>query len=822
MEYIFRGVRKNSLDLIEPLQELNATISADLGENRVQLRKIIWALGQIGEKLKNEKDYLIKELCELGLSEEEAQETKIGATYVLNERGLYNKVKRELFETPLQFTRRESTDLQLEAYMSLGVLGHVTSSNDPVLPFLSAVEGLLTGNVNIIKTARNGSGVVLTLTETLCEICPELSSYMYVLPISSKEPELLRCMFDCCDGIAVWGSEGAVSGVRDLAAPGIRIIDWGHRISFAYFTEAGRNRKSLEDLAAQICSNEQQACSSPQVIYYETEDKEALKAFAKEVYDVMAEISPRYPLHGMTPEERAELTTQTQLCELKEIMGDGICLNGGSFRIFVEYDHELSSSPLYRSIIVKPMTRKDIILSLRPFRSYLQTVGLSCAANELVDLTHRMMKAGATRVTTPSKMLDGYEGEPHDGVYALSRYVKRVSLTSEVLPQTIMTLDEMVEEKEAPFEIGTPVMKKADFHVDAPEDDGQDGAGKLIIKSGGSSGKAVYAPHTYADADETYRTTAYGLISAGVKPGKDVCMNLFYCGDMYGGFISVYEALKLAGVTQLPMAACMDLDIVVKEIIANKANVLVGMPSYLIRLFDEKKEELLAYGGIEMMLYGGEHFDPVQIAFLQETFGIRHIGSMVYGCNELGSIGYTCECCTGTQHHVLASKYVEILKMDSDEPVVGNEVGRIVLTPVDQEHIKVKRYEIGDLGRFITEPCGCGRLEPKFELLGRFGDTFKFATNYVNARRIKSVFTEKLGYTGWIQLVLEYDGISKMTIKIEEDIPNAVEVLRAEYPEIEECIRDKTAEIICVSCKKEGFEISTGGGKVRAVVDKRV
>lgn len=302
-------------------------------------------------------------------------------------------------------------------------------------------------------------------------------------------------------------------------------------------------------------------------------------------------------------------------------------------------------------------------------------------------------------------------------------------------------------------------------------------------------------------------------------------MNLFYSGGLYGGFISIYEALKKADIIQLPMAAEMDMKLVADEIVTNKVNVLMGMPTYLLKLFREQKETLLAYGGIETVLYGGEHFDPSQIAYLKDTFRIKRIGSLVYGCNEIGSMGYACECCEGSIHHVVATKYLEILKLDKDEPVADGEVGRLVWTPRDQENIDIKRYEIGDLGRFVKEPCACGRTAPRFELLGRFGDTFKFATNYVNYKKIKAVFGKEMHYTGWVQIVLDYRDADHMTIYVEPDFAyssqEAVAILARHCAEIAECTTDKTGTVSVVRQDKEQFEFSTGGGKVRNVIDRR-
>lgn len=821
MEFIIRG-KKVELAKENCFQGIEEQITADLLAGTPDIRKVIDSLDKLGQFLAENETFLLGELMELGLSKEEALQVKKESLAVLSAEELFKKVKRELGELPFEIARVSTREEEFEGWMPVGVLGHVTSSNDAMLPFFSSVEGILTGNINVIKTASGAHKVAMTMIEKLCEMDESLCPYFYVFPLSSKDEDLLKAMFSLCNTIAVWGSDAATQGVRKLAPSGVKIVEWGNRISFAYITKKGKTAESLRGLAEDVCVNDQQACSAPQLVFYEADDREDLEQFAQEVMNVLQEVSNTYPVHDISQAEQAELTTQTQLCYMDELMGEGKLLEGNGCRIFVKYDNELCASPLYRTLIVKAIKREDIIPVLRPFRSYLQSVGLACGREEITSLSAILLAGGVNRITQPGLMMGGYTGEPHDGIYALTHYVKRVSLISDSLPKGTMSLSEMSEMKTAPFEEGTPVLRKDDF----PSKREIKETGYLLLKSGGSSGKAKYAPHSYDDAQITYEEAARFIIAAGVDPKKDVCMNLFYSGDLYGGFISIYEALKLADIIQLPMTAEMDMKHVAEEIIANHVNVLLGMPTYLQRLFREQKDALQEYGGVEKVLYGGEHFDPSQISYLKETFGIKRIGSITYGCNEIGSMGYACEYCEGTIHHVVASKYLEILKPDKDEPVEEGEIGRLVWTPRDQENIGIKRYEIGDMGRFIKEPCKCGRIAPRFELLGRFGDTFKFATNYVNYTKIKTVFTEKMGYTGWLQVLLDYDTVSSMTICIEKDLAytgeDALKILMEHYPEIAECMRDETGMVRVVSQERDAFLLSTGGGKVRSVVDRRI
>lgn len=820
METIIRG-KRIEVEKAVCLNGVEESILETLQKGVPDIRRVIASLDNLGKFLMEDEEFLVSELMELGLSKEEAMQTKKESYPVLAAEESFKKIKRELGGLPFEIKRLSTREDEFEGWMPVGVLGHVTSSNDAMLPFFSSVEGILTGNINVIKTASGAHKVAMAMVEKLCEIDESLCPYFYVFPFSSKDEEQLKAMFSLCNAVAVWGADAATAGVRKLAPAGVKIVEWGNRISFAYFTKKGYTEEALKGLAEDVCVNDQQACSAPQMVYYETDSKEELLVFAEDMMNVLQKVSDTYPLHPMTIPEKAEMTTQIQLCYLDELMGEAKLFNGKGCRIFVKYDSELTASPLYRTLIVKSINRNEVIANLRPFRSYLQSVGLSCGQDEIAELSGLLLAGGANRITEPGLMMGGYTGEPHDGVRAMTQYLKRVSLVNSNLPKGSMSLAEMEPMKPAPFEAGTPLMKKADF----PDIRKSENQGYLLLKSGGSSGKAKYAPHSYDDTEMTYEETSRFIIAAGIDPKKDICMNLFYAGGLYGGFISIYEALKKADIIQLPMTAEMDMELVANEIIANKVNVLVGMPTYLLKLFREQKEKLLSYGGVEKILYGGEHFDQAQVTYLKETFGIQRVGSLAYGCNEIGSMGYACECCEGSEHHVVATKYLEILKLDKDEPVEEGEIGRLVWTPRDQENIEIKRYEIGDLGRFIKEPCKCGRIAPRFELLGRFGDVFKFATNYVNYKKIKAIFGKELGYTGWLQVILSYDTTSNLKICVENDFAysaeDAIRILAENYPEIKECLTDKTGVVTVVKQDKDQFELSTGGGKVRSVIDLR-
>ena len=116
----------------------------------------------------------------------------------------------------------------------LGVLLHIAPGNMPGLPVYTALEGLLTGNINLIKLPHGDKGLSLAAFQLLTEQEPRLAPYLYAFDLSSGQREELDALAALADGLVAWGGDGAIEAARTLAGPGCKLIEWGHRLSFAY------------------------------------------------------------------------------------------------------------------------------------------------------------------------------------------------------------------------------------------------------------------------------------------------------------------------------------------------------------------------------------------------------------------------------------------------------------------------------------------------------------------------------------------------------------------------------------------------------------
>lgn len=753
---------------------------------------------------------------------------------LLGRRELTRKLRRELGSAdPGRLNRADPRETVYEAWSPVGLVAHIAPGNAATVAPLSIVEGLLAGNVNILKSSSADTLLTQHLMAELAALDPSgaLAARVIVLRFPSSRQGWLRLMCAPADAVAVWGGESAVEGVAAHVPAGCRLVEWGHRISFAYLTsDAWSDADTLDALADDVCLHEQQACSSPQVVYLDTEDEGEVFAFAERFAAVLATRLPAVPAPSAgepDPAEEAELTTTELVARLEEHLGltRVFAAPDGSWRVMADTRSPLTASPLHRSVWVKPLPRERLITTLRPMRRYLQTAGLAGSRTDIAELSRTAFAAGVTRVTPVGAMLDSYAGEPHDGVYALQRYSRRVAVQADTDRfATTACLDDLARPVVLPRPEG-PLLGKEDVQEPARALARADA--ELYFRSGGSTGAPALSVFSYDDYDTQMHAAARGLLAAGYDPAADRTANLFYCGGMYGSFISFFSVLERLGGVQLPLSAGPDHRATVRAVIDHGADTLFGMPSYLWQLLHAEADALRAYGGLRKVFYGGEHFTEEQQRTLKATFGIEVVRSITYGSTDLGPLGYQCTESSGGVHHLHADLHtMEILDLTEDRPVAPGETGRLVFTTHARRGQHLGRYVIGDLGREVPGRCPCGRHAPRFELRGRTGDVMRVATYFLHHRRFLALAEERGGHRGELQIRLDgAEARERLTVRVERAGATDPERLRdaflAGYPELRAAVTERLLDLEVEAVDGASLDRSPTSGKLLAVVDAR-
>ncbi len=425
--HLVRGVRVTDREARASLETLPEMLAQDLAARDISPELVISACERLAMSL--DRDAITAALAMSGMDVGRARALIEETLVDLSREALYRKLERELGKDP--FEEDEAEPGVWERYEPLGVLLHIAAGNAAGLPAVSVLEGLLAGNINLLKLPGSDGGLSVALLSMLIDIEPKLAPYIYVYDFPSTDVESIKALLTVSDGVAVWGGDFAVSGIRALAPPGVQLIEWGHRLSFGYVTVRGETADALHGLARDICATEQLLCSSPQCVYFESEDREALAAFGKRFASALAEVSPDYAYSPKDIHVQAEITATLELARMEEVLGEKAVIAdpGYGWNVIIDYkDNGIRPSPMYRNVWVKGIARDNILPVLRPQKGYMQTAGLACAEDELADITARLFKAGVHRVTACGGMGGSYTGEPHDGQYALRRYTRRVNV----------------------------------------------------------------------------------------------------------------------------------------------------------------------------------------------------------------------------------------------------------------------------------------------------------------------------------------------------------------------------------------------------------
>ena len=310
-----------------------------------------------------------------------------------------------------------------EEILPLGVLLHVAAGNADGLPAFSVLEGLLTGNINILKLPAAEEGISIRLLQELAHLEPALAEYIYVFDYSSKDVIHMNKLIEVADAVVLWGGVEAVTAFRHLLPPNIKLIEWGHKLSFAYVTKEGLSKVALRGVAQNVALTRQLLCNSCQGIFLDTEDMNDVYEFCETFLPILEkEISRREEKRTM--DQDAQEALQKYSAELEAIFTGDRLFKGEACSLIACADQKLEESKGMAQLWVKPLPRKSLLQLLRPYKNYLQTVALCCGKEEAHEIRECLLKTGVVRVCSGERMSDTYPGAPHDGEYPLRRYIK--------------------------------------------------------------------------------------------------------------------------------------------------------------------------------------------------------------------------------------------------------------------------------------------------------------------------------------------------------------------------------------------------------------
>lgn len=150
------------------------------------------------------------------------------------------------------------------------------------------------------------------------------------------------------------------------------------------------------------------------------------------------------------------------------------------------------------------------------------------------------------------------------------------------------------------------------------------------------------------------------------------------------------------------------------QVLVSYSSALTALAAYI-----QKAAVDVGKWDVEMIFSMGEALPDATYEDLKKIFGFAPVRS--YGNNENGFIAVQLN---GEDRYTadLYNFYIEILKLDSDQPAEPGELGRIVVTDYYNRAFPMIRYDTGDTGIYEEQVDTEGRLHGYFtEIYGRRG-----------------------------------------------------------------------------------------------------
>lgn len=135
-----------------------------------------------------------------------------------------------------------------------------------------------------------------------------------------------------------------------------------------------------------------------------------------------------------------------------------------------------------------------------------------------------------------------------------------------------------------------------------------------------------------------------------------------------------------------------------------------------------------------------------------------------YGSREVSGIAQECE--EGTGLHIFAEHVIVEVLNEKEEPCLPGEIGKIVITDLDNYAYPFIRYDIGDLGVASEKLCSCGRGLPLLaKVEGRVWDII-IGTN---GNRLVGTFWLVHGVKGIREFQVLQEKVGELSLQVVSD-----------------------------------------------------
>lgn len=232
----------------------------------------------------------------------------------------------------------------------------------------------------------------------------------------------------------------------------------------------------------------------------------------------------------------------------------------------------------------------------------------------------------------------------------------------------------------------------------------------VFHQTSGTTGTPVYQPDTWADWEWWSECWATIMWAQGFRPSDRLFLPFGY--NIFVAYWAGHYAAEKIGCEVVPggVLGTTERLMKMKEL---KATAFMATPTYVLGMAETARTELKIDPrefGVKKILCAGEPgaLIPSTKKRMQDAWGcpVRdHVGA-----TEVGAWSFECSHNPGGLHVIESMFLVELLALDSDEPVEKPGVpGRIVITSFDRQAQPCVRFDTKDVSMWADRECSCGR-----------------------------------------------------------------------------------------------------------------
>lgn len=308
------------------------------------------------------------------------------------------------------------------------LLAHITAGNIPAPALMSVVLGILVRSSQFIKCASGTSFLVRLFAHSIYDRDPKLGACIEIAEWPGGRTELEQPLFEAAECITATGTDETLSNIRNRLPAHVRLVGYGHRVSFAYIAHEMITRELVCKAALDIIAWNQLGCLSPHLIYVEMGGRIAPEQFAAMLAEELARQETAEPRGDLSVAEAAQIASKRGFYQVRASFSKDTqtwqSQGSTAWTVVYETDPQFQLSCLNRFVFVKPVRDlPEALHNAASVRGKVSTVGVAVPFQRSQDFVMHLARWGATRICPIGQMQNPPLTWRHDGRPALGDLV---------------------------------------------------------------------------------------------------------------------------------------------------------------------------------------------------------------------------------------------------------------------------------------------------------------------------------------------------------------------------------------------------------------